>query len=139
MIQTQKLALPGTARGGWVVDPAAFREACDLLGVTRPVEVKIVGASRIGGNYSNRSGVHHIHVKTDSTPERATETLWHELTHAAQCESFETPLAFIRAYGAATMREGGGRTGYFNNPYEVEARSNAAAFADVSLTRPAHR
>jgi hypothetical protein len=132
-----QITLPSKAsQGGAVFLPAAVREAIDLLGIERPVVVKIVAARNLGGTHRVKPDgrgnyFHSITIRTSSSPEKASSSLWHELTHAAQCETFETPIHFHRAYAKASAMDGG----YRNNRYEVEARGNESLSEDLRLTK----
>jgi len=123
-----------TALGGFRVDSAAVRDACALLGIEAPVRVKLSrGRRRIGATrFDTDFGGYSITVSTFSTPERATETLWHELTHCMQSEQSGGWHMFTAKY-----RQHSGMTGkrYKVNPYEVEARDIAAMYRDVPLVK----
>lgn len=136
----QQLTLPSSvSKGGWRVSPSAFFEALDLLGITWEVVVKTSGGvSRRGAHRTMPKKVgaagwfHSITVSTYLSPEEATATLWHELTHAAQVEAAPDVFAFAKAY-----REENARRGYDLNVYEVEARETAETMRDVALTKRA--
>jgi hypothetical protein len=80
------------AQGGHRLDHKAIQEAADVLGLKLPVRVR--QHSRVGnthGNYrlaglAGQATHHNIMVKSYLTPKEATNTLWHELTHALQAE-----------------------------------------------------
>ena len=131
----RRLLLPARerARAGWRFDVRAIEEAIDLLEIRRPVQVKLTGGRyQVGGHYG-RGDHHGVTVSTFLGLPQASETLWHELVHAAQCERFENDARFRRAYRLE------GKTGerYRTNGFEVEARQIAEAFAwDFPLVRP---
>lgn len=117
--------------GGWKIDRAALRDACDLLGLKLPVSIRF--NSRFGnthGNYTFRRGGHDIMLKSYRTADQANETLWHELTHALQVERGG---GTYQAFEKLIENEKGV---YKNAPSEIEARDLAATMADVRLVVP---
>lgn len=87
----------------WKVNTVALQEACDFLGIKRPVRIVPTAMKHALGRYHGlgRTGptsrkrvlhepVHHITVAADLGPQRASRTILHELTHAAQCERYDT-------------------------------------------------
>lgn len=120
-----------TGGGGWRVDHAALRDACDLLGLKLPVSIRF--NSRVGkthGNYTFRRGGHDIMLKAYRTAEQASETLWHELTHALQVERGG---GTYQAFEKMVEDEKGV---YQNAPSEIEAREMSATMADIPLVVP---
>lgn len=120
------------ANGGYRLDPRALRDAIALLGLRIPVKIRYT--SRVGatnGNYCFKGTHHDIMLKSYHTAAQATETLWHELTHAMQAE---------RAGGTtetwADVRREQARYAYRRRPIEVEAR---AMSAKMSPTHPLAR
>lgn len=116
--------------GAWHIDAAALREACDLLGIRGKVRVRLDG--RYGRTNANHrytiQGNHNIMVKSYLTVAQATESLWHELQHAAQAESSGDYAAW---YAHVRQQQ---RYPYRIRPIEVEARATAELMADVPLT-----
>lgn len=134
MTTTQPLQLPAsTAKGGWTVNPAAVREAIAFFGLTRPVRIKLAGGTRRHGSRRwNEATGHSITLSTYLPAGRVSETLWHELCHAAQSE-YLGDAAFSASYDQYSKR-----VGYRLNPYEVEARETGAAMApEFPLVRDA--
>ena len=128
LVIAQRTAAPA----GWRIDPDAIREALDMLGVSAVVKVRLSkGTRRIGGT-GFRAGAYEVQVSRYGTAERATETLWHELTHVRQAESAGGFVNFVRLY-----KRHSGLTGvrYAQNPYEKEAREVAERFADCPLVK----
>lgn len=118
------------AAGGFRVDQAALRDACDLLGLKLPVRIRF--NSRVGstnGNYRFAGTYHNIMLKSYLTPEQASSTLWHELTHAMQAERAGSLSAW-----AQVQSESHGK--YRRCPREIEARRMSATMHDVALCRP---
>ncbi len=118
------------ASGGFKLDHAAVRDACDLLGLKLPVSIRFNG--RVGntnGNYSFDGRKHRIMLKSYRTPEQASSTLWHELCHAMQAERAGTMADW------AVVRREEARYPYRSRPIEREAREMSATMADVPLTR----
>lgn len=116
------------ADGGFRIDNAAVRDACELLGIGLPVDVRFSG--RVGptnGSHAFDGERHRIMLKSYLTPEQATRTLWHELTHAMQAERAGSVLAwgaFSRAQRSYS---------YSNRPIELEARRMADVMGDLPL------
>lgn len=119
------------ASGGFTVDRVALAAAIKQLGITMPVKLRF--NARVGGtqgNYRFRNGTHDIMLKSYHTPEQASSTLWHELTHAMQAEraggTQETWNSFAREQRRYT---------YNRRPIEIEARQMSEAMAHVPLCR----
>lgn len=128
----QKITLPDTAKGGWRVSVPAIREALDFLEITQPIEIKLTAGLQRHGAHRVRNGVHLITVSTYLAGASASETIWHELTHAAQSEYLGED-AFAASYNQQSRY-----VGYTANRYEVEAREVAAAMTDeLPLTKAA--
>lgn len=116
--------------GGFTVDRRALKDACDLLGITKPVRIRF--SSKVGstnGNYRFMGTYHDIMLKSYHSPAQASSTLWHELTHAMQAE---------RAGGTqeawqAEHEKSKGK--YKRCPREIEARQMSRKMADVPLCR----
>lgn len=71
----------------WEFDLGAIERACELLGVTRPVEIGAVNARRRWSGMRHDEGdQHRVTVANWHTPEGASRTIWHELSHAAQSD-----------------------------------------------------
>lgn len=131
-IKHPPLVLPGAAKAGWTIDVPAIREAIAFFGLTSPVEVKLTAGTRRVGCARYRDGVHVITLSALRSGAQASETLWHELTHAAQRE-YLGDEAFRVQYQMEQLREG-----YDRNRFEVEARDTAAVMtAELSLTKRA--
>ncbi len=117
-------------QGGYRVDAEALKAAIELLGLKLPVKVRHnsrVGSTR--GNYRiTKDGTHDIMVKSYLTPEQASSTLWHELTHAMQAERAG---ANWTAWGRAINDQK--RWPYSRRPIEIEAQQMSADMADLPL------
>lgn len=82
--------------GSWMVDSAGLEQARNILGLKLPVAVRIVprGPNGMAGKYHGlgcRGGgepQHYISLNGGLGPIMANTALWHELTHAMQCERF---------------------------------------------------
>jgi hypothetical protein len=121
----------------WRLDERAIQEARDFLGITKPISIKVLNhASRNWGEHRVTVGPHGVRqtiaVKRWLSPEDASRTLWHELTHAMQTER---ALARIPAglSGRETIAhlqrqpERGYRSvRYEDKPIEQEAREHEA-------------
>lgn len=103
----------------WAPDLEAITRACEHLRVTAPIVIQIVRYDRRTSAHARhrcRAGVHYISVAYWHTPQRASELLWHELTHAAQYARGERP-------NTSRVRKTQGFDAYFAHPAEVEARA----------------
>ena len=124
---------------GWEVDRVALAKACDYLGLTLPVYVKRSNGRRRLGAYHGRSigalihrnliptqSYHRITVAAVNSPEDASRTLWHELTHAAQAERDQSHgkryRKWMRYHRANMDGSAKAHARYMRNPWEVEAR-----------------
>ena len=75
------------ASGGFRIDRVALADAIEFLGLTLPVDIRF--HSRVGntnGIHRFRKNRHVIMLKSYLKPKDASNTLWHELTHARQAE-----------------------------------------------------
>lgn len=129
-------AAAARASGGFRIDREALAAAIELLGLTLPVKIRFT--SRVGnvnGNYRlHASGYHDIMLKSYRTTQQASETLWHELTHAMQAERFQrdNPHLTPRTAWLAQLQQSKGK--YKRCPLEIEARRMARDMADLPLT-----
>lgn len=70
------------------INPAVWR-AAEHLGVEDPVVIQYLdGGTKIGvsGFYRRQTGWHEICVATELSPRAMSQTIYHELEHARQCE-----------------------------------------------------
>lgn len=144
--------------GGWKLSNAYWRKALDHLDLKLPVVVQQMG--RVGNTNANYQLLHRseaprgvrvpvgttlfhlLKAKSYHTAEQASESLWHELTHAWQAEQamsadYGTPSEWDRnAWERLTKRQRKNFS-YDDRPIEREARRNAAAMnAMFKLTLP---
>lgn len=131
----------------WCVDWKAVQDACDVLGISWPVKVRRTssfahnGAHRLGV-VGFRRPVHYITVEKTATCAKATETLWHELAHAAQAERVvrespcrnRTVYEMIQCWDKHEMRSR--KIPYKERPCETEANQIAGIYGERSLTKP---
>jgi hypothetical protein len=78
---------PKTAHGyqrSWALDGPAIRRAQKDLGITKPVEVKVVDGTN--GYYTDMGDHHEVGVVGWLKPQSASTQLWHELQHCKQVE-----------------------------------------------------
>lgn len=118
------------AEGGFRIDRQALADAIDLLGLKLPVKIRF--NSRVGrqnGNYRLRNGHHDIMLKSYRTPQQASDTLWHELTHALQAERDGHGSVSVWA----DVRRAQASIPYLSKPLEVEARQMSATMRDCPL------
>lgn len=122
-------------RNGWTIDAEAIGSALELLGVDCSVQVKLMNGRVTLGNTGKYAHGYVIGVSRYLSAEDATKTLWHELTHAMQCETGHAGEwnRFIESYRRYSSIAGGSQR-YLDNPYEREARDIASMYADVPLT-----
>jgi hypothetical protein len=122
-------ALREAATGGFTIDRAALKDACDLLGLKLPVRLRY--NSRVGRTMANHrfwGDYHDVMLKSYLTPEEASTALWHELTHAMQAERAGTLHEWLRIGKAEHGL-------YEHAPTEIEARDMQATMKDVMLCR----
>jgi hypothetical protein len=118
-------------RGGFRVDDDALRDGCELLGIHHPVRIVLNG--RVGptwGNHRFDGAEHRIMVKSYLTPEQATRTLWHELTHAMQAERVGGGVAWWALCRAQRSYS------YSQRPIELDAREMEDVLGDLALCFP---
>jgi len=118
------------AAGGFTVNRQAVDDAAALLGLKLPVRIRF--NSRVGrtnGNYRFKGDHHDIMLKSYRTPEQASDTLWHELTHALQAERDGRADEAVWA----DVRRSQAHYSYLIRPIEVEARKMSALMKDCPL------
>lgn len=152
----------------WRVDTDNLARACDHLGVTVRVNIRRTATRRLLGRYHgikvpddaprdpavidtmteeqiDALMTHYITASARLTPEAASRTLWHELTHAAQYE--RDPNYYVEQY-AKELREARRLADNgipFNRAYrmisfEIEAKANEDLhYTMFSLTKANRR
>lgn len=127
----QQHAANRQAQGGFTIDRQALAFAIEYLGLTWPVDIRT--HARVGGTQGNHrltpNHRHNIMVKSYLTPEEASSTLWHELTHAAQAEragNYHAWSEFVREQR---------RIPYSHRSIEIEARQASKDMADYPLCK----
>lgn len=126
----RKVAKPRVSGPGFRVDQQALKQAIALLGLK--VKVKVRFHARNGstlGNYRFAGTHHNIMLKSYLTPEQASHTLWHELTHAMQAERAGSK----EGWSAEHRRQR--RYSYQFRPIEVEANKMADKMSHHLLCR----
>lgn len=123
--------------GGFTINQAALREAKEILGLKWPVQVRTHARhGSVNGNYrceltGGGDYYHNIMIKSYLTPEQATKTLWHELTHAMQAEREGSYAGWVLKHEQEHKRYS-----YRVRPIEIEAREMSDMMAPThSLTR----
>lgn len=107
----------------WAVNDDAVENARTHLGLQLPVKVNQVEGTH-GQYHGVIDGAHHIDVVRWLRPESASKQVWHELTHAKQQE--RNPAVWQRQLDYYNdIRNSTGHSGYWEHPWEVEARQNA--------------
>jgi hypothetical protein len=111
----------------WSIDHAALAHACAVLGVSWPVEIRRTTARGHTGRHvmtERDYGMRHrITVNKLSDPAKASRTIIHELTHAAQAEAAGSMSAWHRRCKAEH------RLPHRARPMEREAYANAERVA----------
>lgn len=115
----------------------AIREAQKFFNLAYPVSIKITNHKngRNGAYCPGKDGLsHEIIVKSWLTPQEASETLWHELTHAMQAEREQQPHEsnMLPGWRRSLSREKGQ---YRNAPSELEAKRYEKRAAEFPLAR----
>lgn len=122
----------------WQIIPEALEAACRELKLRHPVVVKPSNGTRTTGSHGFRlhewpdgtlRETHVISLSKRYSPERANQTLWHELCHAIQSERLGR-AKFNKAYFEQNRR-----FGYKRNSFEVEANALAEKKGDQMLLR----
>ena len=146
--------------GGWHLDEAALKRACEELGLKIPVRIKqtghkggqagchafrpqgggcVIKGGRVYGLDLATHMVHHITVKSWLSAETAGRTIWHELRHAAQAEAAaagtSSPKEALDAWRKRLQRDAG--IAYRHKSIEVEARATEARNETLPLARRA--
>ncbi len=121
-----QLQLPGKTKNlaGAQLNPSAVIEAIEFLELERPVEIKWSAGLRRRGCHRLRDGRHVITVSTYLDFSQLSSTTWHELTHAAQAERFDSDKEYDAAYAKDCRLRG-----YGGSLFEIEAREYAEDFA----------
>lgn len=126
-----KVLLPHrTSKGGASLKVGSVMEAVEVLEIEKPIEVKWANGTRRRGSHRWRNGVHVITLSTYMDAKQCSFTLWHELTHCAQCER-----EGLEKFNAKYRQAGGKGAGYRTNRYEVEANETAEAMEDEPLAK----
>lgn len=138
----------------WDLDLDMLADALDHLGINWELEIT---AMPIPGSVAAHHGalipddalsiedclpledqLHVVTLDPGLGPQAASYCLWHELTHCAQAERFESPYDFFMTLMGS---RGGIRPGsleYYNTWWEAEAFKNMKLHDEIgSLTRPA--
>lgn len=116
------------ARAGWRINPGLFSDALNFLELRRFVAVRYSGAwQRVGTHYAKTKGYHGIVISQEIPLADANDTLWHELAHALQAESFEDRGGTFHRFYRECYVTGTGEWGatYRNNAFEIHARATA--------------
>lgn len=134
-----KISIPNsTARAGWEFDTDAIANAMDELQISRPVEIRFTAGRHTKGTHNNSHTKHRITISQDQPIEEANVTMWHELTHASQAESFARATGKpMSAFYSQLYRHVKGEHGksYENNKMEIHARRVAEKYALRMLVR----
>lgn len=94
--------------------------AVSRIGLQWPVRVRWAGGIHTRGGHNFKEGEHRITISTFLNAEQISQTLWHELAHALQCERLGSMEEFRRQY--RSYSGWGYSAAYRENPFEVEAR-----------------
>lgn len=116
---------------GFRIMQRALEAAKIELGLDFPVKIRFnsrMGSTR--GNYRFKGTHHDIMIKSYLSPEQASSTLWHELTHAMQAERSGGTRA--EWYKVSNDQK---RYTYRNRPIELEANAMSRKMAGVPLCK----
>lgn len=121
---------PQVAKAGWIFDAKAIVTAKQHLSIDYPVRFRfITGKHRYGTHYARIIPDEHHLITVDQNHElhEANRTIWHELAHAAQSETFARETGKTHNLFYKTWYQPQGQTGnaYWNNVFEVDARQVA--------------
>lgn len=116
------------ARAGWYLDQDAILAAMDRLDIKKLVKIRFTAARQRVGTHYAWIDHHRIMISQDDSVNEASNTLWHELTHAMQAEAFTTitgrPMnKFYRE--AYQLAKGSWGASYKDNKFEIQAREIA--------------
>jgi len=118
----------------WRISEFEIDRARTLLGISLPIRVRKTAGKRVAGRHygvctaDNGGRYHYITIAARLTPEQASRTLWHEMTHAAQHEQDPN---FTITYMTQRIL-----FGYRDCPLEVEAKANEEYHdTEFSLTK----
>lgn len=129
----------------WKLDETALQEIKDFFGLRLPVYVRRTAGRQTYGTYRLKMGhelprsvaarigvhgeklYHHLTVSGRRSPEKASATVWHELTHAMQAER----IIDMQAGKAARQQQSAwfsanredNQHRYDDRPWEIEART----------------
>ena len=127
------------------VDEDAVAQASLMLGLKHPVRVFVRRYEWGLGRYiAFIDGEHRIGIASDLSPRKASQVLWHEMTHAHQVERLGSKQNFdgvwrqqMHALGL-TRKQAARATGrrYRRAPLEREAEQHERNHRRVSLTLP---
>ena len=149
--------------GGWQLDQVALAQAIAQFGLQLPVTIKRTGhqGGRWGAHvFRPRSGrvynhsaydtacggmTHAITIKTWLTAEQASQTIWHELCHAAQAERACQQAGAVTereqtvAWADCCRNEARGYADSYDTPTEQEARDMEQMHETLALATPVGR
>lgn len=129
--RTKQRAAKAKAQGGFQIDQGALKDAIELLDLKLPVKIRFNARhGNTNGNYRLRDGWHDIMIKSYHTPEQASSTLWHELTHAMQAERAGDKAQWSEVLADQAVYA------YKRRPIENEANEMSKTMQDVPLCRP---
>ena len=120
-------------RPSWRYHVPAIEQACDRLGVSARVRIYLSNSRRgrwLGSqHWDERAGEHVVMLAAWLSPDGASRTLWHELTHCAQTERGEDLYVDASSSRRARMS----REQYAELPGEREASANERLAARYPL------
>jgi hypothetical protein len=131
-----------TAKPAWTSDWAAVTEAKDLLKIQWPLKITRTFCQTRYGRHTIRYRMgdlvprHYITARKTSTPEKASQTLWHELTHASQAEQAaegKKGIDRVKAWIELSNKEN--LKPYDARPIELNARTAEYCAEHLPLTK----
>jgi hypothetical protein len=137
----------------YTINPDALEEACGIYGLHFPVRVRLLDGGPMGmlgkyhgiGRYGPTTDdelaepAHHISLKSDLGVFTANTALWHELTHAMQCERFlPEDLDNYRAANRGLTMAFRQEMKEVRRKAGTTSKALTAAYSNVSFEKEAH-
>jgi hypothetical protein len=119
----------------WDVDNDAIERACrECFGIDRVPKIIMDGRVACGATFRNRFFGIYINVSPHLSPQIATVTLWHELTHVKQMTNKEKGEQEA-LMASEKARKGIERKSYWDCAWEREARASEVYGLNIPLVK----
>lgn len=135
----------------WKIDPVALDKARDILGIEYPVRIR-KASGQAAGKYHGlglrgptteeplSEPAHHITISPMVSDKMVNEVVWHEMTHAAQCEDYlpedDGPDSY-KVANARLRRAFGREMRAIRAERGITTRAMTADYGDVSFEEEA--